>query len=221
MRAGIRPSLTGARRTPILAVIQTHLGEPAMAQVAKLERTRGGGESELLEMIRTRSMRLGKFTLASGRESDLYLNLKPTMMDPRGAHLCAKAFLDRVPPGTDYVGGLEMGAVPVISALAAVSDIEGRPVKTFFVRKTAKDHGTKEVVEGLATGESLAGKKVLVTDDVATTGGSVIKAIEAARAAGAIVTDALVIVDRQEGGTEAMAAIGVRLASVFVGDDFR
>jgi orotate phosphoribosyltransferase len=143
------------------------------------------------------------------------------MMDPRGAHLCAKAFLARVPPGTDYVGGLEMGAVPVISALAAVSDIEGRPVRTFFVRKSAKDHGTREVVEGLMTGESLAGKRVLVTDDVATTGGSVIKAIEAARAAGAIVTDALVIVDRQEGGTEAMAAIGVTLASVFVGDDFR
>jgi orotate phosphoribosyltransferase len=192
-----------------------------MAQVAKLERTRGDGEAELLEMIRTRSMRLGKFTLASGRESDLYLNLKPTMMDPRGAHLCAKAFLARVPPGTDYVGGLEMGAVPVIASLAAVSDIAGAPVKTFFVRKSAKDHGTKEVVEGLATGETLAGKRVLVTDDVATTGGSVIKAIEAARAAGAVVEDALVIVDRQEGGTEALAAIGVRLASVFVGDDFR
>jgi orotate phosphoribosyltransferase len=192
-----------------------------MAEAAKLERTRGDGEAELLEMIRARSMRLGKFTLASGRESDLYLNLKPTMMDPRGAHLCARAFLARVPAGTDYVGGLEMGAVPVIASLAAVSDIAGAPVKTFFVRKSAKDHGTKEVVEGLMTGETLAGKKVLVTDDVATTGGSVIKAIEAARAAGAIVEDALVIVDRQEGGTEALAAIGVRLASVFVGDDFR
>ncbi len=192
-----------------------------MAAVAKLERTRGGGESELLEMIRRRSMRLGKFTLASGRESDLYLNLKPTMMDPRGAHLCAKALLDRVPPGSDYVGGLEMGAVPVIAALAALSDIEGRPVRTFFVRKSAKDHGTREVVEGLAAGESLAGKKVLMIDDVATTGGSVVKAIEAARAAGATVEDALVIVDRQEGGAENLAALGVRLASVFVGDDFR
>jgi orotate phosphoribosyltransferase len=192
-----------------------------MAAVAKLERTRDDGESELLEMVRARSMRLGRFTLASGRESDLYLNLKPTMMDPRGAHLCARAFLARVPPGTDYVGGLEMGAVPVIASLAALSDIEGRPVKTFFVRKAPKDHGTKEVVEGLAGGESLAGKRVLVTDDVATTGGSVIKAIEAARAAGAIVEDALVIVDRQEGGSENLAAIGVTLHSVFVGDDFR
>jgi orotate phosphoribosyltransferase len=189
-----------------------------MAEIAQLDRV---GEAELREMIKARSRRLGRFTLASGRQSDLYLNLKPTMMDPRGAHLCAKAFLARVPQGTDFVGGLEMGAVPVISALAAISDVEGRPVRTFFVRKSAKDHGTREVVEGLATGESLAGKKVLVVDDVATTGGSVIKAIEAARAAGAVVEDALVIVDRQEGGAEALAAEGVRLASVFVGDDFR
>ncbi len=192
-----------------------------MAAVAKLQRARGGGEAELLALIRARSLRFGKFTLASGRESDLYINLMPTMMDPRGARLCAEAFLARVPAATDYVGGLEMGAVPVISALAALSDLEGRPVRTFFVRKSAKDHGTREVVEGLATGESLAGMRVLVVDDVATTGGSVLKAVEAARSVGAEVTDALVIIDRQEGGAEALAAAGVRLASVFVGDDFR
>lgn len=192
-----------------------------MAQVAKLERTRDAGEAELLEMIRTRSFRRGKFILTSGRESDLFFNLKTTMMDPRGARLCGKAFLDRVPLGTDYVGGLEMGAVPVIASMAVVSDVEGKPVKTFFVRKAAKGHGTNEVIEGLAPGESLAGKRVLMTDDVATTGGSTIKAIEAARAAGAVVEDALVIVDRQEGGTEALAALGVTLHSVFVGDDFR
>ncbi len=192
-----------------------------MAAVAKLERTRDNGEAELLEIIRRRSIRIGKFTLASGRESDLYLNLKPTMMDPRGAHLAAKAFLARIPAGTDYVGGIAVGAIPVIAALAAVSDIEGKPVRTFFVRPAAKDHGTRELVEGLMGGESLAGKRVLVTDDVATTGGSVIQAIEAARAAGGIVEDALVIVDRQEGGAEYLAKLGVKLQSVFVGDDFR
>jgi len=192
-----------------------------MAAVAKLQRTRGEDRSELLEMIRKRSMRRGKFTLASGRESDLYLNLKPTMMDPRGARLCAEACLALAPAGTDYVGGLEMGAVPVISAMAALSDVQGRPVRTFFVRKAAKDHGTRELVEGLADGESLEGKKVLVIDDVATTAGSIMKAIDAARAAGAVVTDAMVIVDRQEGGAENLAAAGVRLLSVFVGDDFR
>ena len=192
-----------------------------MAAVAKLERTRGEGESELLEMIRTRSMRLGHFKLASGRESDLYLNLKPTMMDPRGARLCAEAMLARVPANTDYVGGLEMGAVPALAALAALSDLAGRPVRTFFVRKSAKDHGTQELVEGLSDGETLAGKRALIVDDVATTGGSVLRAVGAARAAGAVVEDALVIVDRQEGGVEGLAAHGVRLRSVFVGDDFR
>src|ERR1700740_1424143 len=145
-----------------------------MAPAAKLQRAPADLESELLELIRARSVRLGRFTLASGRESDLYINLTRTMMDPRAAHLCALAWLARVPEGVDYVGGIEMGAVPVIAALAAVSDIEGRPVKTFFVRKAAKDHGTRELVEGLGPGESLAGKKVLVTDDVATTGGSIL-----------------------------------------------
>jgi orotate phosphoribosyltransferase len=191
-----------------------------MAEVAKLEVTRAAGEAELLEMIRTRSMRRGRFTLASGRESDLYLNLKPTMMHPRGARLCAEALLARTPKGTDYIGGLEMGAVPVISALAAISDIESRPVKTFFVRKSAKDHGTREVVEGLATDESLEGRRVLIVDDVATSGGSVLKAIEAARSVGAIVEDALVIVDRQEGASQMLAAQGVRLDSVFLREDF-
>jgi orotate phosphoribosyltransferase len=143
------------------------------------------------------------------------------MMDPRGARLCADAFLARVPPGTDYVGGIEMGAVPVTAAMAAISDVQGKPVRTFFVRKAVKDHGTRQLVEGLTDGESLQGKKVLVTEDVVTTAGSVLQAVEAVRAAGGVVTDALVIVDRQEGGAENLAQHGVTLHSVFVGDDFR
>ena len=215
--------MTGARRAPILGAHETHssLNEDPMAAVAKREREGRGRMSELAEIIRARSIRIGHFTLASGRQSDLYINLKPTMMDPRGGRLCAEAFLARIPPGIDYVGGIEMGAVPVIAALAALSYIEGRPVKTFFVRKAAKDHGTREVVEGLAAGESLKGKRVLAVDDVATTGGSILQSIEAARSVGAIVEHALVIIDRQEGGTEALAAAGVKLHSVFKGDDFR
>lgn len=192
-----------------------------MAQVAELERTRGGGEGELLELIRQRSMRRGRFTLASGRESDLYLNLKPTMMDPRGARLAAEALLERVPAGVDYVGGLEMGAVPAIASMAALSDVQGRPLKTFFVRKAAKDHGTRELVEGLAAGESLEGKRVLVIDDVATSGGSLLKAVDVAREVGALVEHALVLIDREEGAREALAAHGIALGAVFVGDDFR
>jgi orotate phosphoribosyltransferase len=192
-----------------------------MAAALRLQSS-DAGEAELRELIRARSFRRGDFTLASGRKSDLYFNLKPTMMDPRGARLCALAFLDRViAEKVDYVGGLEMGAVPVIAALAAISDAAGAPVRTFFVRKQAKEHGTRDVVEGLAPGESLAGKRVLIADDVATSGGSIIKTVEAARGAGAVVEAALVIIDRQEGAAEALAAEGLRLISVFTGADFR
>src|SRR5947208_17101543 len=96
-------------------------------------------EGELFAIIRDRSFRRGKFQLASGRESELYFNLKPTMMSPTGALLSARALLARIRlENVDYVGGLEMGAVPVIAALAAISAAEGQPVKTFFVRKQPK-----------------------------------------------------------------------------------
>lgn len=178
-------------------------------------------KAELIGIVRARSFRRGRFTLASGRESELYFNLKPTMMDPRGAHLSARGFLDALDGvAVDWVGGLEMGAVPVISAFAALSDIEGRPVKTFFVRKAAKDHGTQEKVEGLGPNDSLAGQRVVIADDVATTAGSIFKAVEVARAAGATVDTAIVLLDRQEGGAEFLADNGIRLISVLTAADF-
>lgn len=177
---------------------------------------------DLVDVIKQRSYRRGKFKLASGAESEFYFNLKPTMMSPKGGYLCAKALLEKIRTvdGVDYVGGLEMGAVPVIAALAAQSYADGQPVNTFFVRKQAKDHGTAEVIEGLASGESLAGKRVIIIDDVATTGGSIVKAAEAARKAGAIVDYALVILDREEGGTENLAAAGMKLLSAVKKSDF-
>ncbi|MEI9990289.1 MAG: orotate phosphoribosyltransferase [Rhizomicrobium sp.] len=192
-----------------------------MGTVAKLQRTTDSDESELLEIVRLRSSRRGHFRLASGLESELYFNLKPTMMDPRGAYLSARAFLARL-EGRDveFVGGLEMGAVPIIASLAAVSEIEGHPVRTFFVRKAPKSHGTMDLIEGLAPGETLSGKRVLVADDVATTGGSILKAIEAVRTAGAVVDAALVLVDREEGASEFLAQHGVTLLSVFRGRQF-
>ena len=182
---------------------------------------RSTDDAVLFEIIRERSFRRGKFRLASGRESELYFNLKPTMMWPRGALLAAQAFLDRIhAEQVEYIGGLEMGAVPLIGAIAAVGEAEGRPVKTFFVRKAKKEYGAQQQVEGLADGESLAGHKVMVLDDVATTGGSILKAIEAARDSGAEVQTAMVIVDRDEGAKEALAEHGVRLLSVFSGPSF-
>ena len=176
---------------------------------------------ELIEVIKQRSYRRGKFKLASGAESEFYFNLKPTMMAPKGAYLSAEALLVRIrSENVDYIGGLEMGAVPVIACVAALSHQDGKPVDTFFVRKKPKDHGTQDLLEGLALGESLAGKRVMIVDDVATSGGSIIKAADVARAAGAIVETALVIVDREEGATAALATAGIRLLSALKKSDF-
>lgn len=176
---------------------------------------------ELRQLIKARSFRRGKFTLASGVESDMYFNLKPTMMTPRGAYLSAVAFLDMLhEDGAAYVGGLEMGAVPIIGAVAAVGEIQQRPISTFFVRKKAKEHGTRDLIEGLGPNESLNGKRVVVADDVATSGGSIYRAIEAARGAGAIVDGAIVLVDREEGAAAFLADHGVRLGSVFKASEF-
>jgi orotate phosphoribosyltransferase len=176
--------------------------------------------AELRALIKARSFRTGDFTLASGQKSSYYLNLKPTMMHPRGGHLSALALLDRLAPGVAYFGGLEMGAVPIIAAMAALSDVQGRAVGTFFVRKEAKQHGTRQMIEGLAEGESLSGRSVTVIDDVATSGGSILKAVEAARAAGADVVQALCLVNRDQGGDEALSALGIPLGSVFHARDF-
>ena len=181
----------------------------------------GEAERELFAIIRERSFRRGKFRLASGRESELYFNLKPTMMSPKGALLSARALLARIwPEDVEYAGGLEMGAVPVIAALAALSQAEGRPVKTFFVRKQPKGHGTMDMIEGLAPNENLVNMRAIAIDDVATSGGSILKAADAMRAAGAQVNAALVLIDREEGATEALAVQGIRLLSVFRGREF-
>jgi orotate phosphoribosyltransferase len=176
----------------------------------------------LFEIIRRRSFRQGEvFKLASGRTSTIYFNLKPAMLDPDGARLIGAALAERaVALGADYVGGLEMGAVPLVSAAAAMSAVSGRPVRAVFVRKAAKEHGTQSLIEGLAEGESLAGKSVVVVEDVTTTGGSALKAIEALRAAGTEVRHVLTVVDREEGAEESFAAVGASLHALFRKSEF-
>lgn len=178
-------------------------------------------ENELFALIRRRSFRRGRFTLSSGAQSEMYFNLKPTMLDPRGAYLSATAFLKFIiAENVAYAGGLEMGAVPMLGSLAALSEMQGHSVRTFFVRKKPKAHGTKELIEGLASGETLAGARVMIVDDVATTGNSILEAARAARDAGAIAGSALVLIDREEGAREALAESGIRLFSVFRGPEF-
>lgn len=167
----------------------------------------------LIDIINRRSLRTGRaFKLASGRTSTIYVNLKPTMLDPDGARVIGAALAEQAAAlGADFVGGLEMGAVPLATAAAAMSAVAGRPVRAIFVRKQAKAHGTESLVEGLSEGESLAGKRVVVVEDVTTTGGSSLKAVAVLREAGAEVADVVTVVDREEGAEEAFAAAGVKL----------
>lgn len=139
------------------------------------------------------------FKLVSGRVSRFYVNCKPTILNPRGmylvGHLMFEAIRDLRPDG---VGGLTFGADPIAMATAFASELKGSPLNAFSIRKTKKDHGIAQWVEG----DLAQGARVVVIDDVATTGGSTIKAITRARENGLEVVRAMVLVDRQEGGLE-------------------
>jgi len=191
-----------------------------MAAVAKTQSSQSG-EAELRELIRTRSFRRGDFTLASGRKSDLYFNLKPTMMDPEGATLLAELTYEALKDeGFDYIGGLEMGAVPLAGAIAQISWIKGHPIAAFFVRKKPKEHGAKLAIEGLTRDETLAGKRIVVVEDVTTTGGSAMKAVETLREAGANVSLVFTMVDREEGAAETFAAAGLPFRALYKAREF-
>lgn len=184
---------------------------------------RAARRARLIELIKSRSFQEGpEFKLASGKTSTFYFNMKPTMLDSEGAYLVASLILDQL-AGTDadLVGGLEMGAVPIASSVAAVAFTEGRKLSAFFVRKQAKEHGTQSLVEGLAKGESMAGKKVVVVEDVTTTGGSALKAAEALKAAGADIVRVITIVDRLDGAADAFAAAGFKFEALLTLNDFR
>ena len=183
--------------------------------------SKSASRARLHDIIRRRSFGRGEVTLASGRKSDFYFNLKPTMFDPEGAALLAELTFESLKDdGLDYIGGLEMGAVPIAAAASAVSALTSSPVHAFFVRKQPKEHGAKLLIEGLMKGESLEGKRVAVIEDVTTTGGSAMKAIEAAKDAGAEVALVFTMVDRQEGATENFQQAGIKFVSLFTADEF-
>jgi orotate phosphoribosyltransferase len=179
-------------------------------------------KARLIEIVRERSFSNDReISLASGRKSMLYFNMKPTMMDPEGAAIIADMILDKLAPlDADYVGGLEMGAVPIVSMVSPASFRRGTPVRAFFVRKSAKGHGTQALIEGLAPGDSLEGKHVVIMEDVTTTGGSALQAVEVARAAGATVADIVTLLDREEGAREALAEQGLALHAVMRAPEF-
>jgi orotate phosphoribosyltransferase len=177
--------------------------------------------AELLELIRTRSFGRGRITLASGRESDYYIDMRPTTLHPAGATCVGELIADaHAGMPVDFVGGLEMGAVPIATAVAIASARRGGRIQAFFVRKRAKDHGAKKLVEGLPKGETLRGRNVVIVDDVMTTGGSSVQAINAVREEGGNILLVLTIVDRLEGAAETFAAEKLPFRALYTADEF-
>lgn len=164
-------------------------------------------------MLAVRSARRGHFTLASGRQSTLYIDARLTTMSPDGLALIGplahQALLDAA-WNVDAVGGLTLGADPISYAIAYASAAGPDPFRAFSVRKEAKLHGTGKLIEG----PFQSGDRVAVIEDVITTGGSAIRAIEAVRASGGIVVGVLALVDREEGGRAALEATGLPVISL-------
>ncbi|HOF05444.1 MAG TPA: orotate phosphoribosyltransferase [Syntrophales bacterium] len=163
-------------------------------------------KARLIEIIIAKSFQYRDnppFTLASGKTSSYYFNCKPTTLDPEGMNLIG-GILFHMLADTDVTaaGGLTLGADALADALAVISYQQGRPIKAFIVRKDVKDHGTKSALEG----DVQAGEKVVILDDVITTGGSTITAIERARAAGLIIERVIALIDREEGGRQNILA---------------
>ncbi len=159
-------------------------------------------KNELIRLLCEKSFKYTEqptFKLVSGKMSRFYVNCKPTALNPRGMFLIGHLLFDEV-ASSDIagIGGMTFGADPMAVAAAFVSGLKGKPVNAFSIRKTKKDHGIAKWIEG----DLKPGDPVAIIDDVATTGGSTIQAIERARDEGLKVVKAVVVVDRQEGGVE-------------------
>jgi orotate phosphoribosyltransferase len=169
-------------------------------------------------MLRTLSYKRGQVILASGKSSDFFIDCKPTVLTARGHHLVGELMLDalRNLPKCDAVAGVALGGCPLASAVSMMSHIRNRPMPALYVRKEAKDHGTQRMVEGALT----PGMKAVLLEDVITTGGSTVKAVEALRKADVEVVGVVVLIDRLEGGIENLGREGLEVMSLFTRNDF-
>ena len=172
----------------------------------------------LTELIREKALKFGNFTLASGKTATYYLDGKQVTLDPEGSRLIAEGILDLLGGETfpKAVGGMSIGADPITSAVVTMSAVRGTPLLGFMVRKEAKGHGTNQYVEGPVK----PGDEVVIVEDVVTTGGSSLQAIERVEAFGLKVTRVIAIVDRMEGGGEAFAKAGYAFVSLLSIRDF-
>ncbi len=172
-------------------------------------------KERLIEIVLDKTFKYSEdppFTLVSGRRSNYYFNCKPTTLDPEGMNLIGEILFSMLEK-TDVTaaGGLTLGADPIANAVSVISFQKGRPIKSFIVRKDVKDHGVRKSIEGSVS----PGERVVVLDDVITTGGSTITAIRQAREAGLIVERAVVLIDREEeNGRQNIEAEGVTVDAI-------
>jgi orotate phosphoribosyltransferase len=175
-------------------------------------------KEKLFNLLNQEALKRGKFVLSSGRESNYYLDGRVITLDPQGAYLVASIILDMLKDEVlDAAGGPTLGADPIVGALALLSYINKQPIKTFIVRKQAKEHGTQQQVEGPVLKN---GDRVILLDDVATSGKAILEAKQALDKIGVITRKAIVIVDRNQGAIDNLAKAGIELESIFKITDF-
>jgi len=187
-----------------------------------VKKSRKSVRDRLLELIKTRSYFTGKFILSSGRQSDYYIDGKLTTLDPEGAYLVGKLFFEKmreVAPDAGAVGGLTLGADPIVSAISVVSHLESKPLKAFIVRKESKGHGTGAWIEGAKNLKE--GARVVIVEDVATTGSSSMNAVTKAKEAGYEVLCVIALVDRKEGALENLRKEGIKFFALYTIDEVR
>lgn len=174
-------------------------------------------KERLMNLVREKSLKFGDFTLASGKKAKYYLDCKQVTLDPEGSRLIGEGILDMIADHLpDAVGGMAIGADPITSAIVTMSAITDRPIRGFLVRKEAKGHGTNQFIEGPVQ----PGERVAIVEDVVTTGGSSLMAIERVEQFGLVVEGVYAIIDRMEGGSEAFAKAGYKLHSLLTIEDF-
>jgi len=175
-------------------------------------------KKQLYELLDKNALSRGKVVLSSGKESNYYLDGRLVTLSAKGAYLAARIILDLVRgEKIDAIGGPTLGADPLVGAIAALSYLDKRPISTFIVRKVPKQHGKMRQIEGPLIGKS---KRVILIDDVATTGKALVEAKQALDNEGIKADKAIVIVDREEGAAESLREHGLRLISIFKARDF-
>ncbi|MDD3470248.1 MAG: orotate phosphoribosyltransferase [Thermoguttaceae bacterium] len=173
----------------------------------------------LADLIREKALQFGDFTLASGKKSTFYLDCRKVTLDSEGSRLIGEGILELLFQQNGLpaaVGGMAIGADPITASVITMAAVHGKALRGFIVRKEAKDHGTKKFVEGPVQ----PGETVVILEDVVTTGGSALAAIERVEAFGLKVRGVIGLIDRNEGGREAFAARGITLTTLFTIDDF-